>query len=151
MRNRGTAAKVLCVAQKPAQEQENRSVEPRPGSTLPAAFAASRTQGLGVAIPEQTAQQQLDRQLDSLQLPAPLNKAVNKYLEAWDAVPSRYKIVLAGSMSFVICNMVSHAAAVQSPHIGVMLWFGTCMLACGHDAAACSWQQHTLAEMHMCP
>jgi len=121
---------VLCVAQKPG-EQEKRSVEPRPGSTLPG-FASSRTQSLGVAIPDTRAH--LER-LDSLQLPAPLNKAVNKYLAAWDAVPSRYKIVLAGSLSFVICNMVSRAAAVPSPHIGHMLWIGTFLLGCGHDAA----------------
>lgn len=45
--------------------------------------------------------------LPELELPGPLAKALSKYNDAWAAIPSRYKIVLAGSLSFVICNMVS--------------------------------------------
>lgn len=41
------------------------------------------------------------------QLPSPVSKVLGKSSKAWAAVPSRYKIVLAGSLSFVICNMVS--------------------------------------------
>lgn len=39
-------------------------------------------------------------------VPAPAGLR-GKYTEWWDALPSHYKIILAGSMSFVICNMVS--------------------------------------------
>jgi hypothetical protein len=37
----------------------------------------------------------------------PSNELVAKYAAWWDALPSRYKVVLGASMSFVICNMVS--------------------------------------------
>ncbi len=57
------------------------------------------------------------------QLPSPVSKALSKYSEAWAAVPSRYKIVLAGSLSFVICNMVRVAAVgVVCQHAGVVAW-----------------------------
>lgn len=39
----------------------------------------------------------------------PRDGPLGRYLDWWDALPSHYKIVLAGSMSFVICNMVSRA------------------------------------------
>uniref|UniRef100_A0A383V629 Major facilitator superfamily (MFS) profile domain-containing protein n=1 Tax=Tetradesmus obliquus TaxID=3088 RepID=A0A383V629_TETOB len=52
----------------------------------------------------------------SYQLPAPSSSMpqqaaaapagpLSKYMEWWDSIPSRYKIILAGNLSFVICNM----------------------------------------------
>jgi hypothetical protein len=57
-----------------------------------------------LSIPQQ---QTPTEQEQELQLPKPLEQALGNYAAAWAAVPSRYKIVLAGSLSFVICNMVS--------------------------------------------
>jgi hypothetical protein len=56
----------------------------------------------------QSSSKAAQQQEEDLQLPP----AVAKYAAAWAAVPSRYKIVLAGSLSFVICNMVG--AVVES-------------------------------------
>jgi hypothetical protein len=43
---------------------------------------------------------------------------LSKYVEWWDSIPSRYKIILAGNLSFVICNMVSYAAIVMATTTG---------------------------------
>ena len=37
----------------------------------------------------------------------PSNELLGKYSAWWETLPSRYKVVIGASMSFVICNMVS--------------------------------------------
>lgn len=80
----------------------------RSDSTLPSVAPRSQQplRQLASPWPEEQQRQQLHRaELSELQLPA--DSPLRKYFEWWDTLPSRYKIVLAGSLSFVICNMVS--------------------------------------------
>lgn len=94
-------APVCALTKQGPQEQQKQQ---QPGTRAKAArvsFPLSVSGSTRVALParEETAQQQV---APSPPLPEWLSQALGK----WDAVPSRYKIMLAGHLSFVICNMV---------------------------------------------
>lgn len=77
-------------------------------STLP---LAAPVRGPAVPWPRRVdslPQQQQQQQADGGHTPAAQRDGpVGRYLDWWDAIPTQHKIVLAGSLSFVICNMVS--------------------------------------------
>lgn len=107
-----------------------------------------------LSIPQQ---QTPTEQEQELQLPKPLEQALGKYAAAWAVVPSRYKIVLAGSLSFVICNMVS-AVVVSAVCTSCMGLRGVLVIRNLYSSVAntvprvlqcqCTWYKHACMPMH---
>lgn len=107
-----TAMQPMCVARSASERglgSTRIQVQQRQNTALPQRQPYSGN-------PVGVAQQQQEGPVQELSpaLPPALDKALSKYSAAWAAIPSRYKIVLAGSLSFVICNMVS-AVGVSAP------------------------------------
>lgn len=68
--------------------------------------------GPAVPWPRQVAAPQQEGYAEA---PAPPREGLwGRYLDWWDALPSHHKVVLAGSLSFVICNMVRNAVSADS-------------------------------------
>lgn len=68
----------------------------------------------GQARQQQQQQQDGAGAASSRRLEVPPDSPLGRYLAWWAALPSRYKIVLAGSLSFVICNMVRARACART-------------------------------------
>lgn len=83
----------------------------RPTSTFKSDSTVPLTapvQGPAVPWPRQVDSLEQQQHAELVEAPAvPREGPLGRYLDWWDALPSHYKIVLAGSLSFVICNMVS--------------------------------------------
>ena len=88
---------------------------------------------MGRQGPTSTALSRTSQMIESSDLPAPVaalaNLAHQLLGKHWEALPSRYKLVVTSAMAFVLCNMVSSDICMQPAR---------CI--CGSRQAAQSWQ-----------
>lgn len=88
---------------------------------------------MGRRGPSSTALSRTSQMIESSELPAPVaalaNLAHQLLGKHWEALPSRYKLVVTSAMAFVLCNMVSTDISMQP---------AGCI--CGSKQAAREWQ-----------
>jgi hypothetical protein len=106
--------KIFAAAQNPRKALPSTGTvrlirQSRPASSAPAQQRPVSRSSYVALRPDEQEQRGASAELQQQQgveLPGPLARLVEANQAWWDAIPSRHKIVLAGSLSFVICNMV---------------------------------------------